>query len=58
MDRVDDPVDARVTTDGFVLRVHQDDLVVLVRRILVDPVGIEDAQVGAAAADALFGRGF
>lgn len=34
----DDPVDARVTTDGLVLRVDEDDFVVFVSRVLVDPV--------------------
>jgi len=54
----DDPIDAGITADGFVLRVHEDDLKVLVRRVLIDPVGVEHAQVGTAAADALFGSGF
>jgi hypothetical protein len=40
-----------------VLGVDKDDLVVLVRRVLVDPVRVEDAQVGAAAADTLLGGG-
>jgi hypothetical protein len=30
MDRLDDPVDASITTDGLVLRVNEDDLEVLV----------------------------
>ena len=58
MDGLDDPIDASVATDGFVLRINEDDLKVLVCRVLVDPVGIEDAQIGAAAPNALFGRGF
>ena len=33
-----DPVDARVTADGLVLGVDEDDLEVLVGRVLVDPV--------------------
>ena len=53
-----DPVDARVTADSLVLRVDEDDLEVLVGRVLVDPVRVEDAEVSAAAADALFGGGF
>lgn len=57
MDGVDDPVDAGVAADGLVLGVDKDDLVVLVGRILVDPVGVEDAEVGAAAADTLLGGG-
>lgn len=56
MDRLDDPVDAGIAADGLVLGVHEDDLVVLVRGVLVDPVRVEDAQVAAAAADTLLGR--
>lgn len=52
---VDDPVDAGVDADGLVLGVHEDDLVVLVGRVLVDPVRVENAEVGAAAADTLLG---
>jgi hypothetical protein len=51
----DDPVDAGIAADGLVLRVHEDDLEVLVGRVLVDPVRVQDAQVGAAAADTLLG---
>ena len=54
---LDDPVDAGVLADGLVLRVDEDDFKVLVGAVLVDPVGVENAQVGAAAADALFGDG-
>lgn len=53
VDRVDDPVDAGVAADGLVLRVDENDLVVLVGGVLVDPVGVQDAQVGATAADTL-----
>ena len=38
--RVDDPVDTGVTADGLVLRVDENDLVVLVGGVLVDPVGV------------------
>lgn len=48
-----DPVDAWVATDGLVLWVDEDDLEVLVGGVLVDPVGVKDAQVGATAADTL-----
>lgn len=54
---VDDPVDAGVDADRLVLGVDKNDLVVLVGRVLVDPVRVEDAQVGAAAADTLLGGG-
>ena len=57
VDRVDDPVDAGITADGLVGGVDEDDLVVLVGGILVDPVRVENAQVGAAAADTLLGGG-
>ena len=57
VDGVDDPVDAGVDADGLVLGVDEDDLVVLVGGVLVDPVGVEDAQVGAAAADTLLSGG-
>lgn len=53
VDGVDDPVDAGVAADGGVLGVDKDDLKVLVGGVLVDPVRVEDAQVGAAAADTL-----
>jgi len=55
VDGVDDPVDAGIAADGLVLGVDEDDLVVLVGRVLVDPVRVQDAQVGAAAADTLLG---
>lgn len=57
VDRVDDPVDAGVDADGLVVGVDEDDLVVLVGRVLVDPVGVQDAQVSAAATDTLLGGG-
>lgn len=57
VDGVDDPVDAGVDADGLVLGVDKDDLVVLVGRVLVDPVGVEDAQVSAAAANTLLSGG-
>lgn len=53
VDGVDDPVDAGIATDGLVGGVNKDDFVVLVGRVLVDPVGVQDAQVGAAAANTL-----
>lgn len=38
-----DPVDAGITPDGFVLRVDEDYLEILVRRVLIDPVRVEDS---------------
>jgi hypothetical protein len=57
VDGVDDPVDARIAADGLVLGIDEDDLEVLVCRVLVNPVRVQDAQVGATAADTLFGGG-
>jgi len=57
VDRVDDPADTRITTDSLVLGVDEDDFEVLVGRILVDPVGVQDAEVGAATTNSLFGSG-
>lgn len=37
-------------------RVNEDDLVVLVHAVLVDPVRVEHAEVAAAAGDTLLGR--
>ena len=53
VDRVDDPVDAGIATDSLVLGVDKDNFVVLVGGILVDPVRVENAQVGAAATNTL-----
>ena len=57
VDGVHNPVDAGVPADGVVRGVHQDDLIVLVGGVLVDPVRVQHAQVGAAAADALLRHG-
>ena len=54
---LDDPVDARIAANCLVLWVDEDDLEVLVGRILVDPVGVEDTKIGAAAADTLLSGG-
>lgn len=53
----DDPVDASITTNGLVLWVNEDDFVVLVGRILVDPVGVENSQIGTTTTDTLLGSG-
>ncbi len=58
MNWLDDPVDSGVTADDCVLWVDEDDFEVFVGRILVDPVGVEDSQVGASAAYSLFGGSF
>lgn len=38
VNRVDNPVDARIISDGNMLRIHKDDFVVLVGGVLVNPV--------------------
>jgi len=55
VDRVDDPVDSRVSSDSLVGGVNEDDLEILVCRILVDPVRVEDPQVGASSTDPFLG---
>lgn len=57
VDGVADPVDTGVAADGLVLGVDTDDLEVLVGGVLVDPVGVQDTQVGAAAANTLLSSG-
>lgn len=57
MDWLDDPVDARITADSLVLRINEDNLVVLVGGVLVDPVGVEDTEIGAALANTLLSSG-
>ena len=44
-----------VGDDRGVVRVDEDDLVVLVLPILADPVGVQDLEVGVVASTALFG---
>lgn len=51
---VDDPVDTGITADSLVLRINEDDFEILVGRVLVDPVGVEDAEIGGTTTDTLF----
>lgn len=57
VNRVDDPADAGIATDSFVLGVDADDFIELVCRVLVYPVRVEDAQVCTVSANAFFGGG-
>ena len=57
MDGFDDPVDAGIFANDLVLRVYKDDLKVLVGGVLVDPVRVENPQVGATATNTLLGSG-
>lgn len=54
MDRVDDPVDSRISSNSLVRRINEDNLEVLIRRILVNPVRVENSQVGASSTDSFF----
>ena len=49
-----DPVDARVVADSSVVGIDHDDFVEFVRSILSNPVGVEDSEVRALAANTLF----
>merc|ERR1712182_121601 len=51
--RSDNPVDAGVTTDALVCRIHEDDLEELVARILGDPVRVEHAHTTTPASNSL-----
>jgi len=53
VNRVDNPVDTRITANSLVLRVDEDDFEIFVGRVLVNPVRIENTQVGATTSDTL-----
>jgi len=53
MNGLDNPVDARITADGLMLWVDKDNFVVFVCGILVNPVGVENTQIGASSANTL-----
>jgi hypothetical protein len=53
VDRVDDPVDPGVPADSLVAGIHQDDLVVLVDTVLVNPVRVQYSQVSASPSNPL-----
>ena len=55
VDGVDDPVDPGITANRLVVGVNEDNLVVLVHTVLVDPVRVKHTQVAAATSDTLLG---
>jgi hypothetical protein len=57
VDGVDDPADTRIVTDSLVRGVNEDDFVVLVGGILVDPVRVEHTEVAALATNTFLGGG-
>ncbi len=54
VDRVADPVHARISGNSLVARINKDDFVVLVGGVLVNPVGVQDTQVRATTTNTLF----
>lgn len=55
--RLADPVHARIAADSLVERINTDDLVELEGGVLVNPVAVQDTQVGEAATNALLSNG-
>jgi hypothetical protein len=56
VNRVDNPVNAGIVSDGNVVGVHQDYFEILVGSILVDPVGVQHTQVGGNSACTFLGN--
>ena len=56
VDTLADPVDAGVVADEGVVRVDQNDLVVFHGGVLVDPVRVEDTEIGELASHLFFGH--
>lgn len=54
---VDNPVVSGIPSDGLVRWVDQDHLVVLVGGVLVDPVRVQNSQVGSTTTNSLLGGG-
>jgi hypothetical protein len=54
---IDDPLDAWVVSDAFVCWIDKDDFIILHGSILIDPIGIENTQIGILASDLLFCHG-
>jgi hypothetical protein len=57
VDWVDDPVNAGIGADGLVLGIYENDFVVFVGRILVDPVRVENSEVSASTANTFLSGG-
>lgn len=47
------PVDLRITGDGIVMNIHQDNLKVFVGSVLSNPVGVQNTQSSKSATNAL-----
>jgi len=57
VDGVHDPIVSSITTNGLMLRINKNDFEVLVRRILVNPIRVQDTQVRAAPTNSLLSSG-
>jgi hypothetical protein len=54
---ISDPVDVSITTNGLVGRIDEDNFKVLVGSILVNPVRVQNTQIGTLATDTFLGSG-
>ena len=55
MNRVDDPVDARVIANCLVLRIYQNHFEILICRILIDPIRVQHTEIGTTSTNTLLG---
>jgi hypothetical protein len=58
VNRLYDPVYSWVAANDCVLWIDENDFEIFVGRVLVDPIGVEDSEICATAANTLFGCGF
>ena len=49
----DDPIDSGVSSDAFVVGINHDDFEEFEGGVLTNPIGVEDAEIAAFAADSL-----
>lgn len=54
MNRLNNPINPRIPPDSLMLRIHQNHLEILIRRILIDPITIQHPQVGSPTSNSLF----
>jgi len=54
--RLGDPVDPRVAANSLVIRINENDFVVFVDTVLVDPIRVQYSQVTTAPTNTLFGN--
>lgn len=57
VNRVADPVVTSISSDGLVRWINKDDFEVLVGRILVNPVRVQNSQVSSTTTDSFFSSG-